>query len=234
MAIALVNSATQTADNFTSDATAVLTVPSTTTGNLLVHIVQYASTNRTVSSVTGGATYTSLHRKVYSAGGDNGVIEIFAGICTAGVTSVTTVLSGNDTFGTFSRTSLLEFSGAADPLAESGTSTEADSGGTGATTLSCSSVSCDAADTLFIAAAILSGSIASWSEDADFTNYVADIAAPCSKIAYRIQNGSSTAQGWDPSWETTRNYLAALVGIRGTAGGNLIPTIMKHYRQRIT
>lgn len=214
MAFALVNSATQTADNFTGDATAVLTVSSTTVGNLIVVVVNYGTTSRTVNSVTGGATYTSLHRKVDDGGGESRVIEIFAGICTSAATSITVVLSGNDTFGDNSRTTALEFSGAADPLAESGTSVD-NYVASGATGVSLGSVSCDTADTLFIAASHISGSHGTWTEDTDFTNYV---DASLHKVAYRIQNGSSTAQSYTTSWDgTARGYIAAMVGIQGGA-----------------
>lgn len=210
MAIARVNVTTQTADNFSGDATAVITIPATTIGNLVVVAIQYNTTSRTISSVTGGATFASYHRKVSDGGGENGVIDIYAGIATSSVTTVTVVLSGNDTFGSDSRLSVFEYSGCADPVAESGTSVDGYAAGA-ATTLSLAAVSCSAADTVFIAVRRLSGSSGGWTEDTDFTNQ----ANATTGIADRVQNASSTAQGYDPSWVTTRGYLAALVAFQG-------------------
>lgn len=212
-AIALVNSATETTDNYTTDATAVVTVPATTIGNLVVVVVQYASTNRTVSSVTGGATYTSLHRHVDSGGGESGVLEIFAGVATSSVTSITVVLSGNDAFGGSSRTTALEFSGAT--ATEIGTSVDQEV--TSATAFSLGSITPSTTDTVFVVGIYLGGNPGTWTEDADFTTA---FSSNTGRVAYRIQNASATAHDYTPSWTTTRNAQAAMVALGSSASSS--------------
>ncbi len=205
-----VNTTAETTDDFTVTATMVATIPATTVGNTII-IGVFSNQNRSVSSVTCGGTFTSLHRQ-----GASNFIEIVAAVATSSVTSCTVVLTGNsDSFADDSLV-VLEFAGGAAVLAESGTST----GTTNASTTNnhdAASVTPSTSNTLFIGALMTDGSTGGLTPDSDFTQSFADTGGVAKWLGYKVQNGSTTAQPFNNTTVTARRSWIALGALQGSA-----------------
>lgn len=180
----------------------------TTVGNLLIVTVGGA-TNRSVSSVSGLGTWTQLEPV------SNGTIwaDVWACICTSSGTDVTVTLSAGDGS---TATSLMEFSGAADPLDESGTSVEVNQ--SSVTTFTTGSITPDGTDTVFICCGRISSGVGGWTPDSDFTS----VQTPSTGTnfnafsMYKIQSGAASETN-TTSWTTARNVVVAFAAVNGVA-----------------
>lgn len=184
----------------------------TVVGNLLVIVIKGLQ-SRTVSSVTGLATWSSLHATVTNT---SDWVEMWAGICTSAGTDVSITLSGGDAS---TSEALMEFSGAADPLTEGGTSTEVNS--TGVTGFTAAAVTPGSDNSVFICGGKISSGVGGWTKDADFTEVQFPDAGNQRGFAeYKIQNSNSAAEDFTASWTTARNVVAILAALQGSAGGS--------------
>ena len=219
MAFALVNNNTvDTAHDWVTSTASTTTVTQTTVGNLIVVVVQALGNNgvRSVSSITGGATYQGFHRETGTLAG---FVEIWAGICTSAVTSITVNLNStvDDVFG--DRVTVLEFSGPLSPIEESGTSTGIYNA-TNVTDHDAAAVTPDTAETLFVGCVRLGGGGSSWTDDAEFTTANSTNSVYGSIVSYRIQSGSTTAQAYTVDSGGAEKSLVALVAFKGAGGSS--------------
>jgi len=205
-----VNATTETTDNFTGGATMVATIPATTIGNTIV-IVVISNQNRSVSSVTCGGTFSSIHRQGVSV-----FIQVMAAVATSSVTSCTVVLTGNSDSFIEDVISVLEFSGGAATLTESGTSTGTTNAST-TTSHDAASVTPNTSSTLFIGALVIDGSTGGLTTDSDFTQVFTETAGAPKWIGYFVQNGATTAQAFNNTTVTSRRSWILLAALEGSA-----------------
>jgi hypothetical protein len=217
MAFSLVGTPTTVFANITTPQ--AVTVPATTVGNTLVVVVQFDS-NRTLTSVTGGAAgnYDVLHTEGPVSG--TWRAAICAAVCTTSVTSITVTLSANAAGGT-NRITFMEFSGGAASITEEGTSTGS-SNDPGTTTHNAATITPSGSEVLFIGCVGISGSAGTWTEDADFTAAFSTVGS-LMYVAYRIQSGSSAAQSFTVSTSNARFSAVAFAALAGASAGGATP-----------
>jgi hypothetical protein len=160
-----------------------------------------------------GGAGVELHRLNANGNSLPGSTNVWAAICTSADTTITVTMSGGSTG--LDRLTLLEFSGAADPVAEDGTSQEATDLGS-PTAHDVSAVTPTADEVLFIAAGAVSNDPGTWTGDTDFTTYV-DPNGGFQVVAYRIQTGTA-AQSWTNTSANGVGHGLVLCAIQGSTG----------------
>lgn len=212
-AFAIVGSpVTETTDDF-GDGTMSITVPATTIGNLVVVVTQFERGGRTVSSISGGGTYTLI------GGGNtgsqpNGGVYIHAAIATSSVTTVTVTANDTTDFGQ-DRLTVIEFSGPASPLDEAGTDVFINHN-TGTTTHDAgTSITPTNSESLYIGALVLGGSAGGVTTNSFTQAFVPDLHY----VGYKIVTGSTSAQSFTATTGSSRTGNTAFIGIEGAVGG---------------
>ena len=114
---------------------------------------------------------------------------------------------------------MLELSGGADPVAETGTSTE--NNNTTTTTHTCGTVTPATSPLTFLAVGYFANDAGSWTEDADFVNKLAPGAPSYFTIARRFQS-DLTAQSYSGTSGNSVSSSFALAAIVGASGGPVL------------
>lgn len=199
----------------TAEGTNVCTVTmdaNTTVDNLLTMVLYFSNEGRTISSISGLATWTEMHA-IQAQVGIGGLV-IYGGKCTSAGTSITVTLSGSS--GSINAW-VREFEESAATFAETGTSTAFNT--TAITDFTVSSVTPGASPNVFVGAVAASGNGSPWTDDGDFTYFVQTNAF---RAAYRIQT-DTTGQSFANTSSASLNGVGMLVAFEAAdpaAGGN--------------
>ena len=189
-----------------------LTVPQTTVGNLLKIAIAYATTGRTVSSITGGGTWDVAATRTHDFTGSAGRIAVHELICTSATTTITVTLSAGSTGPDL--LAVWEVSGATDPATETGTSTEQNNSST--TTHAVGTVTPSASPCAFMAVTTVLGDTGTWTEDGDFVNRITPGSPRFHIVATRIQT-DTTAQAYSATSQNSTTSSVVLVATQGVS-----------------
>lgn len=209
MAIALVNETYAATPGLSGAATTITLSSTATTGNLLVIVIRYQHTSRTVSAVVDDqASVTYVEDSGLGDGNEN--CSIWYGVAGATVTSIDVTLSGG-IFGDDSVT-VLEFSGCTGAV----TGTSVITTTSGAVTAASGTVTPATANNVMVAYN-KSGSETYVDRDAAFTTVTgADTAT--GNVKYLIQS-ATTAQEFNVESSNNIGGVIGMSAFAGTAGG---------------
>jgi hypothetical protein len=226
---ALVQHAQEVTDDFSSDTTVIVdgasdtALSALTTGNLVVVVTFFERGSRTVTGITGGATYAE-QVELNAASNPNLGLSIWAGIATSAATSITVTASGTTDFNN-DQVDVFEFSGPASPIDVIG-SDELNISSAGTTHNVAGTLTPTNTEALFVGAITFSGSPGTLTQESGFTV----VSNESYYVFYRSVSGSPAAQGFSNASTTARTSNVIFTGFEGAvAGGSVLPIILQQH-----